>query len=337
MHAQLIAALLGGATTRTRDLALITPFAAQARLLQSLLDDCGMPGWAASTVHRFQGDERDIVVYDTVDTGHGITKLHRWFTDGDRDSTGARLLNVAASRAKDHLVVVGAIDELRRASLPGDPVWRFFANLLDRAVRLPWQDAIVAGSGATEEIPPVEVLPRLRTDLAAAEGFEMWLPAGSQERLPELLSALRPLRDTGDDLRPDTIWIEPERDGYLPAEALHARRRGVNIRPCLPVLESSGVIGDAVWSASGSLLSPRPGVVLRTENHEFADRLRRTQQRKRSSFIPGTGQLGEDCGRCQRMLIRYELSRTGAPDVRYECHACDRPNEKRSNRSRQRP
>jgi Mrp family chromosome partitioning ATPase len=134
MHAQLVAGLLGAATTQTRDLAMITPFAAQARLLESLLPDFGLEGWAASTVHRFQGGERDIVVYDTVDTGHGISKLHSWFTDLDSDSTGTRLLNVAASRARDHLVVVGAFDELHRSGSSADPLWRFFAHLLDQAV-----------------------------------------------------------------------------------------------------------------------------------------------------------------------------------------------------------
>ncbi|MGI5246655.1 hypothetical protein [Dactylosporangium sp. CA-139066] len=81
---------------------------------------------------------------------------------------------------------------------------------------------------------------------------------------------------------------------------------------------------QTLWSAGGSLLGPNPGVVLRTENRAFADLVRRTQWWKRSQHVPGTGQLGDDCGRCQRMLVRYELPTRGAPDVRYECPACDR-------------
>lgn len=76
---------------------MITPFSAQARLLESLLVEAGVNGWASSTVHRFQGDERDIVIYDTVDTGNGVAKLHPWFTDDSAEKTGPRLLNVAAS------------------------------------------------------------------------------------------------------------------------------------------------------------------------------------------------------------------------------------------------
>jgi hypothetical protein len=325
MHAQLIAALLAGTGTNTRDLAAITPFAAQARLLESLLADFGISGWASSTVHRFQGGERDIVIYDTVDTARGVAKLHPWFAGGgDLDSTGARLLNVAASRAKDHLIVVGAFDQLHRTGTSDDPVWRFFAHLLDQAVRLDWPEVLDMANGATEHIASGEVLPRLYEDLCRADIVEMWLPAAPLIGLKQMLPALLSLTATDDGIRPDTIWVAPERDGYLSAEALHARRKGVNIRPGTPIVESSAVVGDVVWSGAGCLLGPDPGVVLRTESKAFADLVRRTQRRKRSATMPGTGQLGDDCGRCQRMLVRYELPRRGAPDVRYECHSCDR-------------
>lgn len=324
MHAQLIAGLLGSATTQTRDLAMITPFTAQARLLESLLIDFGLGGWASSTVHRFQGGERDIVVYDTVDTGRGIERLHSWFTDHDPDSTGTRLLNVAASRARDHLVVVGAFAQLHRTGSSADPLWRFFAHLLDQAVHLSWQEVITLSGGATEHVVPEEVLPRLREDLALASTVEMWLPASPLVGMPKLLPDLLSLQATEGELRPETIWLEPDGDGYLPAEALHARREGLNIRPCAPIRESSVVIGDVVWSGGASLLGPDPGIILRTESTAFADLVRRTQRRKRSARVPGTGQLGDDCGRCQRMLVRFELPRRGAPDVRYECPSCDR-------------
>jgi AAA domain len=324
MHAQLIGALLGSATTQTRDLAMITPFAAQARLLESMLIDSGLDGWIGSTVHRFQGGERDIVVYDTVDTGHGVARLHPWFTDHDPDSTGVRLLNVAASRARDHLVVVGAFDQLHRSGSSADPLWRFFAHLLDGAVHLSWQETINLSDGTTEHIAPREVLSRLGDDVAGAATVDMWLPAAPLVGLPKLIPALRSLPPADGDGAPDTIWVEPESDGYLPAEALHALRRGVNVRPCMPVLESCAVLGDVVWSAGASLLSPDPGVVLRTESRAFADLVRRTQRRRRSERVPGTGQIGDVCGRCQRMLVRFELPRRGAPDLRYECPPCDR-------------
>lgn len=328
MHAQLVAALLGGTTTQAQDLAMITPYAAQARLLESLLGEFGLPAWAASTVHRFQGGERDIVVYDTVDTGHGIARLHSWFTDLDPDSIGTRLLNVAASRAKDHLVVVGAFDRLHRAGSSADPIWRFFAHLLDGAAHLPWQEVIDRSNGVTERVARDEMRTRLAKDIEAAASVDMWLPVGPLVGLRDLLPALTSLPPGDEQNQPCTIWLEPEGDGYLPAQALQARREGVNIRPCTPVLESVAVVGDVVWSAGSSLLGPDPGIVLRTENRGFADLVRRTQRRRRSDLVPGSGQLGEDCGRCQRMLVRVESFRHGAADVRHVCLMCDVPRKR---------
>ncbi|BBH71836.1 hypothetical protein ACTI_85210 [Actinoplanes sp. OR16] len=329
MHAQLIGALMASATTRTRNLAAITPFAAQARLLESLLDEFGQPAWDASTVHRFQGGERDIVVYDTVDTGYGVSKLHPWFTDDDPESAGPRLLNVAASRAKDHLVVVGAFQQLHRSGSSADPMWRFFAHLKDRAESLPWEEVVEGAGEALELVRPDDVLSRLEEDIREAESLEIWLAAGSSADLPNLLPALRSVERASDDVEPITIWVEPDREGFLPVEALHVRRAGVNVRACTPIIESSAVIGDVVWSASRSLLDPNPGVVLRTVNKPFADLVNRTQRRKKSDAAPGTGQRGEDCGRCRRPLVRQEIPRRGIPMVVYECLSCDRPRRAR--------
>lgn len=322
MHAQLAAALVAGASEQTRDLALISPFAPQARLLESLLPEAHRDEWAASTVHRFQGGERDIVVYDTVDSGRGVSRLHRWFTEGHTGSEGARLLNVAASRARDHLVVVGALDHLHPHGSHRDPVWTFFAHLLDRATRLSWDHLPAFSHGVTERVTS-GIVDRLRGDIRGAATVDMWLPGAPIRGLIELLPALRSIRDDDPESEAVNIWVEPEADGHLPTEALYARREGVNVRPCLPVLESCAVIGDVVWSAAGSLLGPSTGVVLRTEHHAFADAVRR-MQRRRSGSAPGSGRPGDDCGRCRRMLVRYEQGRAGQPDLRYECPACDR-------------
>lgn len=324
MHAQLIGALMASATTRTKNLAAITPFAAQARLLESLLEEFGQSEWDASTVHRFQGGERDIVVYDTVDTGYGVAKLHPWFTDDDPESAGPRLLNVAASRAKDHLVVVGAFRQLHRTGNSADPMWRFFAHLKDRAVSLPWEEVVERSGEALDLVEPADVLSLLAEDIEQAESLEMWLPAGSLAALPGLLPALTSHAGAKDGVEPITIWVEPDREGFLPVEALRVRREGINVRACTPIIESSAVIGEVVWSASRSLLEPEPGVVLRTLNKPFADLVGRTQRRKTSDSAPGTGQRGEDCGRCRRPLVRQELPRRGVPMVVHECLSCDK-------------
>lgn len=319
MHAQLVAGLLADPTAEMPSLGVISPFAAQARLLESLLPREGTGGWAASTVHRFQGDEREVIVYDSVDSGKGVSPLHRWFTEGGENGDGARLLNVAASRARDHLVVVAALDQLHRTRTTRDAVWRFFSKALERGRVIGWQSAL--GHSAVTEQVTGGVVDLLLEDLLGARTVEMWLPRAPLTRMRPLIPSLKLIAEQDVETEPVTIWVEPDPDGYLPAEALEAKRRGLNIRPCVPILESSAVIDDVVWTSTESLISPDPGVVLRTKHAGFADAVRRAQ-RRRPGIAPGSGQLGADCGHCQRDLVRFEVSRRGLPTVGWGCMNC---------------
>jgi superfamily I DNA and/or RNA helicase len=53
------------------------------------------------TIHTFQGSERDIIIWDIVDTPQNDMGLLY------KGETGERLVNVAISRAKSRLVIVG--------------------------------------------------------------------------------------------------------------------------------------------------------------------------------------------------------------------------------------
>ena len=72
----------------------------------------------------------------------------------------------------------------------------------------------------------------------------MWLPRGAPVHLPAFLfcQTLQRIPKARPNTESVTIWIEPEDDGHLPAEVLHAKREGVNVRPASPVLESFAVI-----------------------------------------------------------------------------------------------
>jgi len=89
---------------------IITPFAAQARLLRAMLRDVGAADEVqASTVHRFQGSEKDVIVLDLGEGSCGQEEPSILLRDAD---VALRLLNVAASRARGKLVVVGPIQWL---------------------------------------------------------------------------------------------------------------------------------------------------------------------------------------------------------------------------------
>jgi AAA domain len=99
---------------------IITPYVDQAREIRARLkQQAGDQGDEAriecSTVHRFQGQERDVVILDTVDAEPmkpGVLLSER----GAR-STAQSLINVAISRARGKLVVVADVRYFeRRAS-----------------------------------------------------------------------------------------------------------------------------------------------------------------------------------------------------------------------------
>ncbi len=127
-HARAVTSLLEvAAAMGIDDVAVVVPYRLQARRLWGRVR--GELGRAAprnleiSTIHRFQGREKSVVVFDTVDA----PPSRSWFLHEGRNRDLPRLLNVALSRTRDMLVVVGTAEGLA-ATLPEDA-------LLNRLVR----------------------------------------------------------------------------------------------------------------------------------------------------------------------------------------------------------
>ncbi len=102
-----------------RDVGIVTPYRPQTKLIRRLLRERlggdGTDSLEVSTVHAFQGREKEIIVFDTVDVPPQPSRFlnERW----NRDLP--RLLNVALSRARRQCVIVGCREGLRR-TLPED-------------------------------------------------------------------------------------------------------------------------------------------------------------------------------------------------------------------------
>lgn len=60
----------------------------------------------AGTVHRFQGDERRMILFDIPESHGGSWALGQFVQGLPPEHVGARLINVAVSRAQEHLVVL---------------------------------------------------------------------------------------------------------------------------------------------------------------------------------------------------------------------------------------
>ena len=114
----------------------VAPYASQARLIQALLEDRlgARAAGIAATVHRFQGNEKAAMVLDLTDS---LGLPVGYFLQAARiEEDGARLLNVATSRARHHVVLVGNFEYLR-AKAPEDAiVLRLIDNFEEHGVAL---------------------------------------------------------------------------------------------------------------------------------------------------------------------------------------------------------
>lgn len=134
VHAVLVAAVLSSLDDGVAG--VVTPYGAQERLIAALLTDRAgrdARGWV-STVHRFQGNEQDVVVVDLAD-GYGASPGPVSRAAG-RDDPQARLLNVAVSRARNRLLVLGDAAFLAAKAPRGSTAALLLRLLRERGVPL---------------------------------------------------------------------------------------------------------------------------------------------------------------------------------------------------------
>ncbi|MGC8783922.1 MAG: DEAD/DEAH box helicase [Armatimonadota bacterium] len=103
---------------------IVTPYNAQASLIHAMLLDCDLAHEVrVATVHRFQGEERQVIIFDCVDA-----PPFGWVGQFLRGSSPAeestRLLNVAVTRAQQQLYLVGDSGYLER-KLPPQALLRY--------------------------------------------------------------------------------------------------------------------------------------------------------------------------------------------------------------------
>lgn len=85
---------------------IITPYAAQARLIRAMLKDYYKQNdshISCATVHQFQGSESDLIVFDAVES---YPKAAVGYLMGKEPDSIIRLINVAITRAKGKLITV---------------------------------------------------------------------------------------------------------------------------------------------------------------------------------------------------------------------------------------
>ena len=132
---------------------IIAPYRAQVHLIERLLRLQGLTDLVqAGTVHRFQGRQSDVVIFDTVTTANIARTMLGW---GHEDAAPHKLINVAITRAKGKLILIGhagALEELERS--PEPLLWDIIHVAREYGVIVP----------ATSLLAPVPDIPLDSTD-----------------------------------------------------------------------------------------------------------------------------------------------------------------------------
>ena len=101
-------------THPNKTIAVITPFVNQRNKIQEELNQNGITNVDCGTVHAFQGDEKQEIIFSLALTDKTHEKTYSWLKNNKE------LINVATSRAKEKLVVTGDMEQLNRLHHPGD-------------------------------------------------------------------------------------------------------------------------------------------------------------------------------------------------------------------------
>ena len=93
---------------KEKTIGVITPFVNQKKMIENALQKENLQNVVCGTVHAFQGDEKDVVLFSTAITDQTQTGTYEWLKNNKE------LINVATSRARDRLIVLADSENMAR-------------------------------------------------------------------------------------------------------------------------------------------------------------------------------------------------------------------------------
>ncbi len=96
------------AHNKEKSIGVITPFVNQKKMIEEALKREQLQNVVCGTVHAFQGDEKDVVLFSTAITDQTQTGTYEWLKNNKE------LINVATSRARDKLIVLADSKNMSR-------------------------------------------------------------------------------------------------------------------------------------------------------------------------------------------------------------------------------
>jgi len=322
MHVAVVSALLGSLHGEG-SVGAIAAFAPQAALLRTLLPK-GDESRAASTVHRFQGGERDVIFWDATIASGGDAKRLPWFNDTQPFEEGPRLANVAISRPRDQLVIIADMAWMRQSLDPRGVTHRILRHVREKGTVISAASVMTARCESPEGTQPAAVVGR-----GMAEALH-WLSQGRPDyltlwtsRLPEVLepavmAALRSLTEA----RVPVYLRSAGAAGRNVIDSLHDH--GVSIRFLQQCVEHMAFGGDrlVVFSADPSTFTPH-GSWWGVSSRALVGALRRLTRREFDpKFDLGESDRVSDCGHPATLV--FHGTRDGLPALNTRCSFCRR-------------
>ncbi len=98
---------------RDQSIGVITPFVNQRQAIEERLKENRLTHVSCGTVHAFQGDEKDVVLFSTALTDETHAGTYEWLKNN------RELINVAVSRARDRLIILSNTRNVERLHREG--------------------------------------------------------------------------------------------------------------------------------------------------------------------------------------------------------------------------
>jgi len=126
----------------SRKIGIVTPYAAQRRLLSRLIQALGLTDWIVpGTIHTFQGGEAELIIFDTVlDEPYWSARL----CNPKQSAEVKRDLNVALTRARMKFILIGSSEWLNHHAKPASGLGQLWHYMKDHADLVSAHDIVEA-------------------------------------------------------------------------------------------------------------------------------------------------------------------------------------------------
>ena len=307
--------------TAEKSFGVVSPYAKQAQLIEGLMSQgTGRPiGTGVSTVHRFQGNERDLMIIDlTRVASEGDPTLGPFIGHPDPMDPANSMWNVAISRARQHVIVVADSGTLalnatsviaRLIEAMGSNLLNIDAGMLLRRSEDPKGDnELVRQRGSLAWFTEASFYDVFRNDLnGATSKVVIASPFTARSATERWLPLLEDLRSRDVEV---TILTKPPSENTNEHDATELSNQlqkvAYELRFVEQMHEKLAIIdGRIAWLGSLNILSHHSAseLMMRIESSEFAQSLakeyekaaRRKYGSLKSAGLNAQNQVGSPC------------------------------------------